>query len=332
MMITSLRAEGQSWENKPLPPELHVLHAYTRLKNSSRRVSLVVRNMSDSHIFLKKGVPVAQVVSASLVPPTELSPEMEAMLGAESRPELMSVAARQEKLLEKLNLDGLAHWSPGNVVAGREMVLAYHDVFMLESNELDCTSAIEHEICIENDEPFKERFWHIPPPLLEEVHASLRDMLEAGAIHLSQSPWSNTVILVWKKDGTLCFCMDVRHLNVCKKKDLYPLPQIQEALESMVGLAHFSLMDFKSGFWQIKMAPGSQQYTAFTVGNLGFYPHAIWVVQYTCDVPASHTEHPGGAEPHILCDLPGQCQSLVTQRRSTWSACAWCLRGSGSSI
>ena len=55
------------------------------------------------------------------------------------------------------------------------------------------------------------------------------------------------------------------------KKDSYPLPQIQKALESMAGLAHFLSMDFKSGFWQIKMAPGSQQYTAFTVGNLGFY-------------------------------------------------------------
>ena len=55
------------------------------------------------------------------------------------------------------------------------------------------------------------------------------------------------------------------------KKDSYPLPQIQEALESMVRLVHFSSMDFKSGFWQIKMAPGSQQYMAFTVGNLGFY-------------------------------------------------------------
>ena len=62
--------------------------------------------------FLKKGVPVARVVSASLVPPMELSPEMEAVLGTESRPEPLLVAARQEKLLEKLNLDGLAHWSP----------------------------------------------------------------------------------------------------------------------------------------------------------------------------------------------------------------------------
>ena len=39
----------------------------------------------------------------------------------------------------------------------------------------------------------------------------------------------------------------------------------------MAGSAHFSSMDFKSGFWQIKMAPGSQQYMAFIVGNLGFY-------------------------------------------------------------
>ena len=54
------------------------------------------------------------------------------------------------------------------------------------------------------------------------------------------------------------------------------MPQIQEALESMVGSVHFSSMDIKSGFWQIKMAPGLQQYTVFT-GN----------------IPASHAEHLG---------------------------------------
>ena len=169
VMITLLRVEGRPWETKPLPPGLHILHAYTHLKNGNGRVSLVVRNVSDSHIFLKKGMPVVRVVSASLVLPAELSPEMEATLDMESRPEPLSVAVRQEKLLEKLNLDGLAHWSPENAVAARELVLAYHDVFMLESNELGCTSAIEQEICIKNDEPFKERFQRIPPPLLEEV-------------------------------------------------------------------------------------------------------------------------------------------------------------------
>ena len=196
---------------------------------------------------------------------------MEAVLGTEARPEPMSVVARQEKLLEKLNLDGLAHWCLMNAAVARELVLAYHDVFALESNELGFTSAIEHEISIKNSEPFKEWFWHIPPPLLEEVCASLQDMLEAGVICPSQSPWCNAVVLVRKKDSTLCFCIDFRHLNAWMKKHSYPLPHIQEALESMEGSAHFSSMDFKSGFWQIKMVPELQQYTAFTVGNLGFY-------------------------------------------------------------
>ena len=96
-------------------------------------------------------------------------------------------------------------------------------------------------------------------------------MLDAGAIHPSQSPWCNAVVLVRKKDGMLHFCVDFRRLNTCTKKDSYPLPRIQEVLESMAGATHFLMMDFKSGFWQVRMVPESQQYTTFTVGNLGFY-------------------------------------------------------------
>ena len=57
------------------------------------------------------------------------------------------------------------------------------------------------------------------------------------------------------------------------KKDSYPLPQIQEALESLVGAGHFSCLDLKSGFWQIRMDEALRQYTAFTVGNLGFFKY-----------------------------------------------------------
>ena len=116
-------------------------------------------------------------------------------------------------------------------------------------------------------------------------------MLEAGAIHPSQSPWCNAVVLVQKKDGTLRFCVDFRCLNTHTKKDSYPLPWIQEALERMAGSAHFSSMDFKSDFWQIKMVPGSQQYMAFTVGNLGFY-------EFTC-------------MPFGLCNAPVTFQHLM---------------------
>ena len=54
-------------------------------------------------------------------------------------------------------------------------------------------------------------------------------------------------------------------------EDSYPLSRIQEALESLVSAGHFSCLDLKSGFWQIKMNESSEQYTAFTIGNLGFF-------------------------------------------------------------
>ena len=42
-------------------------------------------------------------------------------------------------------------------------------------------------------------------------------------------------------------------------------------MESLVGAGHFSFLDLKSRFWQIKMEETSKQYTAFTVGNLEFF-------------------------------------------------------------
>ena len=55
------------------------------------------------------------------------------------------------------------------------------------------------------------------------------------------------------------------------KKDSYPLLRIQEALESLVGAGHLSCLDLKLGIGQIKLEEVSKQYTAFTVGSLGFF-------------------------------------------------------------
>ena len=54
----------------------------------------------------------------------------------------------------------------------------------------------------------------------------------------------------------------------------------------MAGATHFSTMDFKSGFWQVRMAPELQPYTAFTVGNLGFYEFTRMPFRL-CNMPAT---------------------------------------------
>ena len=206
VMITPLgRVELKQGGGCQLPPGLHVLHTYTTMVAGCKQISLVVQNMTDQAIFLKKGTPVAHVVSATLAPSEETPTEDE---NAHAPKERMTVQERQDKLLEKLNLDGLSEWTPRNAAIARELLLSYHDAFTLEHDELGCTSAIEHEICLSDEEPFKEQFRRIPPPLLDEVRASLRDILEAGAIRPSQSPWCNAVVLVRKKDGSLWFCVD----------------------------------------------------------------------------------------------------------------------------
>ena len=84
--------------------------------------------------------------------------------------------------------------------------------------------------------------------MVDEVHAHVKEMLEVGTIYPSQSPWCKTVMLVYKNDGGLWFCICFHKLNVRTKKNSYSLPWIQEAIESLVGTGCFSCFDLKASF------------------------------------------------------------------------------------
>ena len=72
MVVPIRHVDVESGKAHPLPPGLQVLHTYTMLPAGSKQVLIVVRNMTDSAIFLKKGMCVAHVVSVTLVPPVEV--------------------------------------------------------------------------------------------------------------------------------------------------------------------------------------------------------------------------------------------------------------------
>ena len=149
----------------------------------------------------------------------------------------------------------------------------YHNIFSLEKCDVGHTKAAKHKIVLKDPDtpPFKERFCRIPPLQLDEVHAHLKMMLDAGVIQPSNSPWCNAVVLVRKKDGSLYFCIDFPKLNSLTVKDSHPLPCICETLESLAGATHYSTFDMNSGFWQVPMDEESKQYTAFTLGSMGLY-------------------------------------------------------------
>ena len=261
-----------------LPVGLYVQRVYTEMKDGSQNVSTVLHNGTGKPMHLTAGWLVGHIVAANLVPDVVASPELEAKRAQDGQLEPpLTMEQCQELLMKVLEENGslrkLEGWKKETALKAKWLLMEFHHIFYLEKNEMGCTDATEHviELLPVQDEPFKERFRRIAPHEVEEVCQHIQEMLDGGSIRPSQSPWCNAVILVQKKDRTLRFCIDFRHLNARTKKDSYLIPKCLETMESLVGARYFSTMDLKSGFWQVKVSEDSRHYTAFSVGSMGVY-------------------------------------------------------------
>jgi hypothetical protein len=77
----------------------------------------------------------------------------------------------------------------------------------------------------------------------------LNDMQRRGVIEEADSPWSSPVVLHRKKNGNFRVCLDYRKLKDVTKKDCFPLPRINESLETLAGAKWFSILDLKNDHW-----------------------------------------------------------------------------------
>ena len=108
----------------------------------------------------------------------------------------------------------------------------------------------------------------------EIIRTHIRDMLANNVIRPSTSPFAAPVVLAKKHDGTWRFCVDYRKLNDITIRDSYPLPKIDETLDSLQGMTVLSVMDLLSGFWQIPMRDRDREKTAF-VSSQGLYEFLV---------------------------------------------------------
>ena len=263
----NVMTHGLEKRSPSLPLGIDVQTVYATLADGgSNRVTVVLRNNTRDWLEIKKGMPITRMVAANEVP------KVTTLLSAQEPKEqhTLTEAERQDLLLEKLDLTGLEAWPEDQAGKARSLLKKYHDIFSLEKRDMGHTNATKHKIVLKDPDtpPFKESFRRIPPPQLDEVREHLKLMLDAAVIWPSNSPWCNAVVLVRKKDGSLCFCIDFRKLNSLTVKDSHPLPHICETLESLTGAAHYLTFDMNSGFWQVPMDEESKQYT---LGSMGLY-------------------------------------------------------------
>ena len=147
---------------------------------------------------------------------------------------------------------------------------AYADVFAQDDLDFGHASKVRHHINLKDETPFKQKSRPIHPNDYEAVRKHLQTLLNAGVIRESESPYSSPIVVVRKKNGDVRLCVDYRKLNALTIRDAYALPNLEEAFSALAGSKWFSVMDLKSGYYQIEMEERDKTKTAF-VCPLGFY-------------------------------------------------------------
>ena len=167
----------------------------------------------------------------------------------------------------------------------RQLLLEFADLFAKDMTQLGKTDLVTHRIFTDNVPPVSSRPYMVPLTEQTFINEEVQRMLDNKLIKESSSPWASPVVLVTKKNGKKRFCVDYRKLNAVTKKDQYPLPRIDEMLDSLAGATYFSTLDLMSGYWQVKVHPEDREKTAF-ITRYGTYEFNVMPFGL-CNAPAT---------------------------------------------
>lgn len=143
------------------------------------------------------------------------------------------------------------------------------------SSKIRQTTLTKHRIITdESARPIHQSPYRVSMKEREAIRKQIKEMLHDDVIEPSQSPWASPVMLVKKRDNTLRFCVDYRRLNKVTRKDVYPLPRIDDALDRLCNARYFSSMDLKSGYWQVEVDERDREKTAFITPD-GLYQFKV---------------------------------------------------------
>ena len=271
-------------ELSPKCTNVFILGNASELKHGHSDIEVVIQNKSGKDMKLKPGTEIGTVIAANIIPTMQVSNDFDvtgqervsSMLAQVEFIEILRDTSDMMRndlkdILQKLNLSGMEELEPPLKKAAIDVTCKFACIFSQDDLDLVRTSIVKHSIKVNDPVPFKKWYRCIPPGMYDEVKAYIQEMLDGGAIRSSNSPWASAVLLVWKKDRKLWFCINLQKLNARTIKETYSLPRIDETMDCLKGAEWFSSLDLKSGYWQVEMEEDSKSLTAFTVRPLGFY-------------------------------------------------------------
>lgn len=150
----------------------------------------------------------------------------------------------------------------------------FNDIFAMESDKMTVNNFYTQRFRVKDDSPVYVKNYRLPYSQREEVNKQIEKLLKNELIEPSSAEFNSPILLVPKK-GTgktkkWRLCIDYRLVNRKLVADKYPLPRIEDVLDSLGRAKHFSIIDLFSGFHQIPISEESRDITSFSTTEGSF--------------------------------------------------------------
>jgi hypothetical protein len=162
----------------------------------------------------------------------------------------------EEKADPNLRLGPLEYTQQTNF---QQLLQDYADICAQSQTKIGRTNVIKHRIITKDASPISQPPYRCNPKHKAFLQDEVIRMEQQELIQKSASPWASPVVIVDKKGGDKRLCIDYRKLNAVTKADAYPLPRIDDMLESFSNADWFSTLDLASGYWQVVLQKKSDQ-------------------------------------------------------------------------
>ena len=149
----------------------------------------------------------------------------------------------------------------GNTVANTELLCQYKHCF----EGIGCFKGEFHITLDPAVPPVIHPPRRVPEALREPLKKELEALVVQGIITKVDEPtdWVNSLVCVTKRNGTLRLCLDPKDLNRAIKRPHHRTPTLEDILPKLNGAKYFSIVDARSGYWNIKLDHESSLCTTF---------------------------------------------------------------------
>jgi hypothetical protein len=272
---------------------------------------VLLTNRSGKYVRYRAGMVIGQLSQVTVQPPP--LPKMvvhSSRIGQITLAQGSTPSASDADVIQlgdniTIDLSNTVPMTPSQRAQLREMLIRNQAAFANDPKHTSTTTLTHHRIETGSHPPVYVPPYRVSPAQRQLIDEQAQEMLDNGVIRPSKSPYSSPVLLVKKSDGKDRFCVDFRRLNLNTKKDVYPLPRVDDMLDVLGKADYFSVLDLQSGFWQIPLHPDDMEKTAFSTmrGHFEFtvLPFGL------CNAPATFQR----AMDQLLRDLRAFCQAYM---------------------